>query len=166
MPLFTEIEEPEFAAAEARHRWFHNVLLAECGELNTTPHDTEVPGILNWLLVVPPKRRDDFEDVECGLVYISPDGIYTASVWDATGEEDDPWAVFWVDDFGPRLLTEYSLFDEEMPEAEREAVLRRAADEIPERAERGEFIRSGEPMAIPSWLMAEVSDESDEMERE
>ena len=161
MPLFTETEEPEFAAAEACHRWFPNTLLADYGELSAAPPDTEVPGALNWLLMVPPDRRYDFEEVECGLVYISPDGAYAATIWDATGEEDDPWAVFWVDDFGPRLLTEYSLFDDEMTDEAREAILQRAADEIPQRAERGEFIRSGEPLAIPSWLMAETDEENE-----
>jgi hypothetical protein len=162
MPLFTEIEEPEFAAAEARHRWFPNVMLADYGELSAAPEDTEVPDALNWLLMVPPERRYDFEDAECSLVYVSPDGSYTATLWDATGEDDDPWAVFWVDDFGPRLLTEYSLFDEEASEEEQESVLRRAAEEIPEKAERGEFTRTGEPIEIPDWLMDEEPDETDE----
>ena len=164
MPLFTETEEPEFTAAEARHRWFVNVLLSDYGELPTAPQDREVPDVLNWLLMVPPERRYDFEDVECGLVYVSPDGAYTATIWDATGEEDDPWAVFWVDDFGPRLLGEYSIFDDEMTEVEREAVLRCAADEIPEQAEQGKYTRVGTPTDIPGWLMAELPEEIDKIE--
>jgi hypothetical protein len=158
MSLFTEIEEPEFAAGEARHRWFLNVMLADYGELSAAPDDAEIPDPLNWLLLVPSDQRYDFEEVECSLVYVSPDGTYTATVWDATGEEDYPWAVFWVDDFGPRLLREYSLLSEETTAEEQEAVLRRAADEIPDRAERGEFTRSGEPITVPEWLMAEEAD--------
>ncbi|MBC8103050.1 MAG: hypothetical protein H7Z41_10740 [Cytophagales bacterium] len=159
MPLYTEIEEPEFADGEARHRWFVNVVLADYGELESAPKDTEVPNELNWLLLVPPDRRYDFEDVECGMVYLSPDGAYTATVWDASGEDDEPWGVFWVDDFGPRLLPEYSVFREEATEEEREAVLRRAADEIPDRAERGEWTRTGTPVAVPDWLMTELSED-------
>lgn len=162
MPLFTEIEEPEFAAAEARFRWFLNVLLADYGELSAAPENFEIPEPLNWLQTVPPETRYDFEDVECSLVYVSPDGFYTGSIWDVSGEESYPWAVFWVDDLGPRLLTEYSLLAEEMIEEEQEAVFRRAADEIPEKAERGDFTRSGEPIVIPDWLMAEESDELNE----
>lgn len=156
MPIYTEPEEPEFVRMEARHRWFYNVLLAEYGELPGAPEETDPPEALNWLLLVPPERRYDFEEVECGLVYVAPDGGYACTVWDATGEEDDPWGVFVVDDFGPRLLAEYSIFDEEATEEAREAVLRRAADEVPERAERGEFVRSGEPVAIPAWLLVEL----------
>ena len=162
MPLFTEIEEPEFAAAEARFRWFLNVLLADYGELSAAPENFEIPEPLNWLQTVPPETRYDFEDVECSLVYVSPDGSYTGSIWDVSGEESYPWAVFWVDDLGPRLLTDYSLLAEEMTEEEQEAVFRRAADEIPEKAERGDFTRSGEPIVIPDWLMAEESDELNE----
>ncbi len=162
MPLFTEIEEPEFAAAEARHRWFPNVMLADYGELSAAPEDTEVPDALNWLLMVPSDRRYDFEEAECSLVYVSSDGSYIATLWDVTGEEDEPWAVFWVDDFGPRLLTGYSLFAEETTEEEQEAVLGRAAEEIPEKAERGDFTRGGEAIPIPEWLMVEQSDDIDE----
>lgn len=162
MPFFTEIEEPEFDAAEARYRWFPNVLLADYGELSGAPEDTEIPELLNWLLLVPPDLRYDFEDVECSLVYVSPDGSYTGTVWDVSGEEDYPWSVFWVDDLGPRLLSEYSLLDEAMTEEAQEAVFRRAADEIPEKAERGDFTRSGEPVLIPDWLMVEESDEFNE----
>ena len=162
MPQFTETEEPEFAAAEARHRWFFNVMLADYGELRTAPDDIEVPEALNWLLLVPQDRRNDFEEAECSMAYISPDGSYSATVWDATGAEDEPWAVFWIDDFGPRLLSEYSVFSEEMTDEEQEAVLQRAADEIPEKAARGEFIRTGETITIPDWLMAPESDETNE----
>jgi hypothetical protein len=162
MPLFTEAEEPEFAAAEARYKWFLNIMLADYGELSAMPEDTEVPDTLNWLLMVPPDQRYDFEEAECSLVYVSPDGSYTGTLWDATGEEDIPWAVFWVDDFGPRLLPDYSLFDEEATEEEKEAVLRRAAEEIPEKAERGEFTRAGKTIYIPDWLMVEEPDDRDE----
>jgi hypothetical protein len=165
MPQFTEPEEPEFIAAEARHRWFYNVMRADYGEI-AIPDDTDVPDALNWLMLVPKERRNDFEDTECSFVYLSPDGSYCATVWDAMGPEEDglPWAVFWVDDFGPRLLTEYSLFDEEVTEEMQETILRRAAEEIPERAERGQFTRTGTSIMIPDWLMVEESDEIDEEE--
>lgn len=149
MPVLTEPDEPEFARLEARHGWFARVLLVEYGESDAP---SEIPGALNWLDLVPAARRYDFEDAECGLAYQSPDGAYSATVWDASGEEDDPWAVFLVDDFGARLLSEYSLLDEAMPDADREERLRRAAEDLPDRLEAGEFDRSGMAIVIPAWL--------------
>ena len=151
MALYTEPNEVHFARLEARHRWFPAVLEAEYGESDLPE---ELPETLNWLLKVPLERRYDFEDMECGLAYISPDGGYACTVWDVSGEEDDPWAVFVVDDYGARLLLEYSVLDEDADEATRETALRRAAEEIPIRAESGEFTRSGTALTIPDWLNA------------
>ncbi len=150
MPIYTEPTEAEFARWEQRHGWFPTVLLAEYGEMEDAAD--EVPDALNWLLLAPLSRRYDFEDVECGLVYVSPDGRYACTFWDVSGPEDDPWAVFVVDSQGARLLSEYSLFDEDATEEQRAATLRRGADEIPARAEAGEFIRHGPPVTIPDWL--------------
>lgn len=154
MPIYTEITEPEFAHWERQHRWFAQVLAAEYGELAHMQEET--PADLNWLEVLPLARRYDFEDVECGMAYVSPEGGYACTVWDVSGPDDDPWAVFVVDDYGARLLPEYSLLDdeEEMTEDERAATLARAAEEIPERAEAGEFVRSGTPLTIPDWLQS------------
>jgi hypothetical protein len=113
--LFTP-DDPEFAAYEAQHRWFEHVLLATWNELEVPE---EVPVALDWLAVLPPGTDLDIEEVECSLAYVGESG-YTATIWDASGVEDDlPWAVFLVDDFGARLLAEYSLFEEEdeLPEA-------------------------------------------------
>ena len=151
MPIYTESEEPEFARLEQRHGWFPRVMLAEYGEAEEDPPE-EIPVALDWLRLVPSTRRYDFEDVECGLAYVSAGGDYACTVWDVSGEEDDPWAVFVVDDFGARLLPEYSTFDEDATEEERAAVLRRAGDELPARLEAGELARSGTPLDVPPWL--------------
>jgi hypothetical protein len=152
MPIYTEPDEPAFIAAEARDNWFVAVMLADYGELESAPDDTDVPDDLNWLLQVPPDRRNDFDEVECSLAYVSTDGAYRCTLWDATGEEDDPWAVFLVDAFGPRLLPEYSVFDEDADEETREEALRRAAEELTDRLEGGQFTRTGEAAVIPEWL--------------
>lgn len=157
MPLYTEPDEPEFVRLETQHRWFYGVLLADYGEIDGAPTPLpEPPAALNWLAHVPPARRLDFEDVECNLAFVD-DGAtgYECTVWDATGENDDPWAVFVADDRGPRLLPEYSVFDEEASEAEREDALARAASELPERLLQGEFTRALSPLPeVPDWLQA------------
>ena len=158
MPVYNDPGDPPFARTEERDRWFPNVLLAEYGELDV-PGD--VPAALNWLEPLPPARRYDFEEAECGAVYVSPGGDYACSVWDVSGENDDPWAVFVVDPFGARWLPEYSVLDEDAPDAAREAILKRAVDELPDRLEAGQFTRTGTPVSIPDWLLAEPSDEDE-----
>ena len=154
MPIFLP-GEPEFDQTETTHAWMEAVLLAEYGEQDGMPDTADIPAALNWFDLVPLFRRFDFETVECSMVYHSPSGDYACSLWDATGENDDPWAVFVVDDFGPRFLPEYSLMDENVTETERDAVLLRAQNEIPDRAEAGEWTRhtapSG-PLVIPDYL--------------
>jgi hypothetical protein len=54
-----------------------------------------------------------------------------------------------------RVLQEYSIFDESADDGRVEAVLGRAAIEIPERLEKGDFDRIGEPAVIPEYLYVE-----------
>ena len=148
--LFTP-DESEFAGFEARFRWFEHVLLAAWNEIQG---EEEVPGALDWLRLLPEGTDLDIEDVECSLAYQSDSG-YVATVWDASGVEDDlPWAVFLVDDFGARLLPEYSLFEgeDELPSTALEAVLARAEQELPDLLLSGALDRIGEPLSIPPWL--------------
>ena len=148
--LFTP-DDPEFAALEARFRWFEHVLLASWNEIETPE---TLPGPLHWLGLLP----------DGSLAYQSDSG-YTATVWDASGVEDDlPWAVFLVDDLGTRFLPEYSLFDgeDELPGSALEDVLAKAERELPDRLLAGEFDRSGEPLPIPGWLASPVFIEEDE----
>lgn len=148
--LFTP-DESDFAAFETRFRWFEHVLLAAWNEIQA---NEEVPGALDWLRLLPEGTDLDIEDVECSLAYQADSG-YCATVWDASGVEDDlPWAVFIVDDFGARLLPEYSLFEreEELPSTALEAVLARAEQELPDLLLSGAFDRTGELLSIPPWL--------------
>jgi hypothetical protein len=69
-----------------------------------------------------------------------------------------------VDVYGARWLPEYSLLDEDAPDAARETVLKRAVDELPDRLEVGEFRRTGTPVSIPDWLLVEPSEDEDEAE--
>lgn len=149
MPLHTP-DDPEFAALEARHAWFDAVLMAECGELEGG--DDGAPDALNWLSLVPLARALDFAETECSLAWVAPDG-YVCTVWDAFGDEDDPlWAVFLVDDAGPRLLPDLSCFDEDADEAQVDALLEKGARELPERLLAGAYDRDAPPATIPDWL--------------
>ena len=153
-------DDPEFSDHEAHHRWFEHVLMAAWNEIAV---EGELPETLDWPLLLPPGREFDIEEVECSLVYVGESG-YTATFWDATGVEDDlPGAFFLVDDFGARLLSEYSLFDgEDGPEdGALEAILQRALDELPDRLLAGEFDRTGEPLAVPDWLLHPILIEED-----
>jgi hypothetical protein len=155
-------EDPEFAAYESHHLWFLGILLAECGELAAMPEDAETPKELDWLAQLPADCRYEIEEAECALVYVSPSG-YTATLWDATGGEDLDmdvidrmetfWAVFLVDDAGPRLLSDYSILDENITDSEREALLKRTQDELPDRLLAGEFDREiTSPIPVPEYL--------------
>ncbi len=151
MPIFLP-DEPEFETVEKRHGWFEAVLLAEFGEQDGMPDDADIPTELNWLFQIPSPRRYDIETVECSMVYQSPSGDYDCSIWDATGEDDEPWAVFVVDDAGPRFLPEYSVMKPDTDEAGRDAVLQAAQNEIPDRAEAGEWNRTNLALVIPDAL--------------
>jgi len=148
MPLYTP-EDAEFESLEDHFRWFPAVAAIEYGEQDAP---AEIPPALNWLELSPPALRYDFDEVECGLAYRADNG-YVVTVWDCSGENDDPWAVFLADDFGVRLLPEYSLLFDDVDDTEREAVLRRSAEDLPDRLLAGEFDRAGAPVAIPEWLM-------------
>lgn len=151
MEMLYTPDDPEFAACEARAAWFERVLLATWNEIEAPE---VLPDALNWLALLPEGTDLDIEDVECSLAYVSDSG-YTATVWDASGVEDDlPWAVFLVDDFGARLLPEYSVFEgeEELPAVALEQALARAEQELPDRLLAHEFDREGEPLALPEWL--------------
>jgi hypothetical protein len=144
-------DDPEFADCEARFRWFEHVLLASWSEIEAPD---ETPEAFDWLALVPDGKALDIEDVECSLAFVSDSG-YAATIWDASGVEDDlPWAVFLVDDFGARFLPEYSLFDgeEDLPESVLEDILAKAERELPDRLLAGEFDRAGEPLSLPDWL--------------
>jgi hypothetical protein len=99
-------------------------------------------------------RRDAGRCREAGSIRLA-----RATLWDATGGEDDVtgeetfWAVFLVDDAGPRLLTEYSILTDDMTEPEREALLKRTQDELPDRLLAGEFDREIiTPVSVPEYL--------------
>lgn len=147
MPLYTP-DDPRFADFEAHFSWFETVLLAECGELID---EDETPAALNWLALLPPSLALEIETVECGLAWESPGG-YRATIWDASGAEDLPWATFAADDFGVRLLPAYCLLAEDGTPEALDAILARAAAELPTRLAQGEFDRAGEPIPIPEWL--------------
>lgn len=145
-------DDPEFSQYEAHFRWFEHVLMAAWNEISV---EGELPEPLDWLGLLPPGRELDIEEVECSLAYVSATG-YTATLWDASGVEDDlPWAVFLVDEFGARFLSEYSLFDDENDpeEGALEGILAKASHELPDRLIAGEFDRRGEPVAVPDWLL-------------
>lgn len=149
MPLYTP-EDPEFATLEARHAWFDAVLQAECGELEGS--DDGAPEGLNWLSLAPTARALDIAETECSLAWVAPSG-YTCTVWDVTGDEDDPlWAVFLVDDAGPRLLSDLSTFDEDADDAAVDALLEKGARELPDRLLSGAYDRDAPPQQIPDWL--------------
>ena len=103
-------------------------------------------------MLLPEDPRYDLESVECSIAYENDATGYAATVWDASGEDDLPWAVVLVDDFGARLLSEYSLLDEDADEETLEALLAKAAVELPKRLLAGEFDREGTPLEIPEWL--------------
>src|SRR5689334_7154979 len=149
MPLYTEPDEPEFAELEERFRWFENVIAFEYGEREA---EGEIPAALNWLFLLPEDLQFSLADVECSLAYRNEATGYSCTIWDVSGEDDLPWAVFLADDYGARLLREYSVLTEEAEPAMLEEALRRAADEIPNRVLHGEFDRTGVPVPVPGWL--------------
>lgn len=170
MPIYEEPGDPNFRRLEERHGWFERVVEFEYGERSggpgsggdTASEEEDVPPALNWLLSLPETVRYDIDTVECSLAFLSADKKYACTLWDVSGEDDLPWAVFVVDDFGARLLPEYSVLDNDAPEEALEDALRRAADEIPGRLEGGGFTRAGKPMDVPDYLrMRRDSDEEE-----
>ncbi|MGC4046585.1 MAG: hypothetical protein QM758_22565 [Armatimonas sp.] len=143
MPLYTP-DDPEFAALAARHAWLEHALAAACGELEDDP---ELPKELDWLTLLPPSLMLDIESVDCSLAFSK--GGYNATLWDATGEDDFPWVTLLVDDAGVRLLSEYSVLDED---ADLDALLEKASTELPERLLSGELTRQSPTLTLPDWL--------------
>lgn len=164
MPLYTEPDEEGFRRLQQRHIWFSRILEIEYGERDAAASGNEpIPAALDWLSPLPVSVRYDFDEVECSLAYEKDDRSYACTVWDVSGEDDLPWAVFIVDDAGaPRLLPEYSVLDNDADEETLEETLRRAAEELPDRLLRGDFNRVGASVPIPGWLKA--ADEEDESE--
>jgi len=152
MSLFTEPNEAEWAALHDRDNWVEAVLALEYGEAEA-PEGESLPKELNWLTQVPVDLRFDFDSVECSLAFVSEDGSYSCTLWDVSGEEDVPWVSLLVDVYGARVLTEYSLLEEDDSEV-LDSVLDRATRELPKRLEGGEFTRSGTPLVIPEWVRA------------
>jgi hypothetical protein len=144
MPLYTP-DDPEFPALAERHAWLEHALAAACGELEGDP---DLPEALDWLQLVPPALILDFESVDCALAY--ENNGYLATVWDATGEGDFPWATLLVDAAGVRLLSEYSTFDEG---DDLLAAVAAGSLELPDRLLAGEFDRTDTPLTIPGWLI-------------
>lgn len=158
MPIYDQPDDAPLLEAYARTRWFEAVLEFEYGEREA---GEEIPDTLNWLKDLPVDLQFGLDEAECSLAYVAPDGIYRAALWEVTGEDDRPWLVYLVDDYGARLLNEYSVLDEDADDETLEATLQRTAEELPERLERGDFHRSGDPAAIPDWLAAAPPDDED-----
>lgn len=155
MALYDDSEDAPLQEAYTHYRWFEHVLEFEYGERDSSDSTTlSVPDELNWLRLLPATAQVGLDAVECSLYYQSETSGYSCTVWDVTGEDDLPWVVFLVDDFGPRLLTEFSVLDEdaENVDALLEETLSRTADELPARLRRGDFDRIGTPLVIPAWL--------------
>ena len=155
MPVYLPDEKPFLILAD-RFAWFENVLAFEYGERDA---DAAIPSELNWLRLLPENLQLSLAYVECSLAYENPATGYVAAVWDVSGEDDLPWAVFLADDFGSRLLTEYSLLAEDAEPKDLDAVLSSATAEIPDRLLAGTFDRDGTPLSIPEWLAAPEMDE-------
>lgn len=156
--LYTEPDEQGFIGLEERFSWFSGVLEVEYGEREA---DKEVPEPLNWLRLLPEELYWDIDEAECVLALEDKTRGYACTVWDASGEEDIPWAVFLVDDSGPRLLSEYSVLTTDASEETVEEALRRAQEELPDRLLAGEFTRAEETIPVPEWLYA-TSEETEE----
>src|SRR5688572_2228371 len=122
MALHHDPEDGELAAAYERTRWFEAILEVEYGERE---EEGEIPSALNWFDLVPSTLQLDLDEAECSLAFESETSGYRCALWEATGVEDRPWLTFLVDDFGVRLLKEYSLLDEDADDAELDAVLGR-----------------------------------------
>ncbi|MDX1934852.1 MAG: hypothetical protein SFU56_19820 [Capsulimonadales bacterium] len=155
MPLYTP-EDAGFEEIAERHLWFANVLAFEYGE--AVADDATVPDALNWIRLLPVDLQLGLDEADCSLAYVGENG-YVGTIWDVTGPDDLPWAVFLADDLGPRLLTEFSLLTEEATDDALQTVLQAAAETIPARLLAGEYDRHGEPVPIPEFLRSPLPDE-------
>ena len=110
-----------------------------------------IAGLMNQEL--PDDVRYSFDEVECSLGFEDGAAGYACTIWDVSGEDDLPWAVYVVDDFGARLLPEYSTLSQDAEPSALDAALQRATDELPPRLLAGEFTRTeGAPLEIPTHL--------------
>jgi hypothetical protein len=167
MPLYDDPEDPAFARLEERFRWFPAVLEAEYGERTAPEGAAGVPAALDWMTSLAPEVRYSFDEVECSLAFEDPAAGYACTIWDVSGEDDLPWAVYLVDDHGARLLPEYSVLDNDVGDETLNAALQRAAEQLPDRLASGEFTRTeGTAPAVPDWLRVAVSEDDEENEDE
>lgn len=150
MALYHDPDDAELAAAYERTRWFEAVLEVEYGERE---EEGEIPAALNWFSLVPTELHLGLDEAECSLAYESDNSGFRCVLWEVSGEDDRPWLTFLVDDFGIRLLREYSVLDENAGDDELDAILERSASELPGRLTSGEFDRDGEPVEVPEWLL-------------
>jgi hypothetical protein len=158
MPIYDQPDDAPLQDAYARTRWFEAVLEFEYGEREV---EEEIPTALNWLKDLPVDLQFGLDEAECSLAFVASDGAYRAALWEVTGEDDRPWLVFLVDDYGSRLLKEYSVLDEDADDETLEAILQRTAEELPECLERGDFHRTGETLNIPDWLTVAPPDDTE-----
>jgi len=161
MRFYEDPADPTFAQLEERFRWFPAVLEAEYGERTAPEGAGGIPAALDWMNDLSPEARYSFDELECSLAFNDPESGYVCTVWDVSGEDDLPWAVYLVDDYGARLLPEYSVLDNDVGDETLDAALQRAAEELPERLAAGEFTRTGNAPTVPDWLLA-VADEDEE----
>jgi len=148
--LYDDPDDPNLDRLARRFAWFAAVLEVDYGERDA---EQDVPADLNWLAEFPVDIRYSFDEVECSLGFEDGAAGYACTIWDVSGEDDLPWAVYVVDDFGARLLPEYSTLSQDAEPSALDAALQRATDELPPRLLAGEFTRTeGTPLDIPPHL--------------
>jgi len=54
------------------------------------------------------------------------------------------------------------VLDNETDDAALDAALQRAAEQLPDRLLAGEFTRTGEPVAVPEWLLTDLPEGGDD----
>ena len=143
----------EFEALIAVHAWFDHVLRAERGEI--LGDENGAPDNLNWLRQLPVDLELEIEETDGSLVGVAEDGSVT-SIWEAYGPDDLPWCVFVVDQCGARLLPEYSVLDLDATDGPLDVILATGANEIPARYLEGDFLRTGDAVEIPDWVLHPV----------
>ena len=148
--LYDDPDDPNLDRLARRFAWFAAVMEVDYGERDA---EKDIPANLNWLAAFPDDLRYSFDEVECSLGFEDPTRGYACTVWDVSGEDDLPWAVYVVDDFGARLLPEYSILLLDAEPSALDAGLQRASEEIPTRLLAGEFTRTEDtPLEIPLHL--------------
>jgi hypothetical protein len=156
MSLHDDPDDPALATAYEETRWFEHVLEAEYGERDVPE---AVPAALNWLALLPADLQLGLDEAECSLAYVSETTGYHCALWEVSGEDDRPWLAFLVDDYGARLLPEYSVLDEDADDETLDLALAKASSELPDRLTAGEFDRVGNPVIVPAWLAEPLPEE-------